>query len=252
MWLRAKRSQPGFTIIELLVVIAIIAVLLGLLFPSLTQVRAKANSVKCKSNLRVLGQMLMIYQNANHGWLYPVLDYKDLLTGTWKRKGFGTNVAPNERWPVKVYKFSMPDVPWGTATYNEFIYQPEIFPALPFTPEALRCPTDYEPWEAHSYVLNAHLADSGVKAGSKNFGGLTNSNVIVAGEKVTTERDYMMEAGPDALAAGSDFNRVVEKFRHGAKLGSNYLYFDSHVDTVLPNEALTGMDPWDLRDVIKN
>jgi prepilin-type N-terminal cleavage/methylation domain-containing protein/prepilin-type processing-associated H-X9-DG protein len=248
MWLRAKRSQPGFTIIELLVVLAIIAVLIGLLFPSLTQVRAKANSVKCKSNLRVLGQMLLIYQNANRGWLYPVME--DLITR--QRKGFGTNVPPNERWPVKVYKFALPDPPWGTTVYNEFVYQPDIFPALPFTPEALRCPTDYEPYEAHSYVLNAHLADSGVKAGSKNFGGLTNSNVIVAGEKVTTERDYMMEAGPNALAAGSDFNRVVEKFRHGAKLGSNYLYFDGHVDTVLPNEALTGMDPWDLRDVGRN
>jgi prepilin-type N-terminal cleavage/methylation domain-containing protein/prepilin-type processing-associated H-X9-DG protein len=251
MWLRAKRSQLGFTIIELLVVLAIIAVLIGLLFPSLTQVRAKANSVKCKSNLRVLGQMLLIYQNSNRGWLYPVFDYKD-FSGAWKRKGFGTDFRPNERWPVKVYKFSMPEPTWGAAPYNQLVYQPDIFPAGPYTPEALRCPTDYEPWEAHSYVLNSHLADSGLKAGSKNFGGLTNSAVIVAGEKVTTERDYMMEAGPDALSAGSDFNRVVEKFRHGAKLGSNYLYFDSHVDTVLPNEALTGMDPWDLRDVTKN
>jgi len=248
MSLRAKQTQPGFTIIELLVVLAIIAVLMSLLFPSLTQVRAKANSAKCKSNLRVLGQMLVIYQNENRGWLYPV--GVDPLTG--KRKGFGTNVRPNERWPVKVYKFSMPDPTWGNAPYNEFIYQPDIFPAEPFTPEALRCPTDYEPWEAHSYVLNAHLADSGIKVGNKDFGGLTNVQVIVAGEKVTTERDYMMEAGPNALALNSDFNRVVEKFRHGAKLGSNYLYFDGHVDTVLPNDALTGMDPWDLRDVNTN
>ena len=36
--------------------------------------------------------------------------------------------------------------------------------------------------------------------------------------------------------------------RHGPKLGSNYLYFDGHVGTVLPNVAKTGMDPWDLRD----
>ena len=30
-------------------------------------------------------------------------------------------------------------------------------------------------------------------------------------------------------------------------LGSNYLHHDGHVDTFLPREALTGIDPWDLR-----
>lgn len=235
MWRRPKRSQPAFTVIELLVVLAIIAVLLSLLFPTLTQVRSKAYSVKCKSNLRQLGQMLLIYQNTNRGWLYPV--YNDPIFGT--RKGYGTNVAPNERWPARLFKFSMPDPPWGSTVYTELPYRPDIFPAGPFTPEVMRCPADLEPYEAHSYVLNEHLADLGIRAGSKNFGGLTNSEVIVAGEKVTTERDYMMER--------SDFARVVEKFRHGAQLGSNYLHFDGHVDTLLPNEALTGSDPWDLK-----
>ena len=97
MWRRAKRSQRGFTVIELLVVLAIIAILMALLFPSLTQVRSKANSLKCKSNLRVLGQMLLIYQSTNRGWLYPV--YNDPILGV--REGFGTNVAPNERWPAR-------------------------------------------------------------------------------------------------------------------------------------------------------
>jgi prepilin-type processing-associated H-X9-DG protein len=59
------------------------------------------------------------------------------------------------------------------------------------------------------------------------------------GEKKTTERDYYMEA--------NDFARVVEPYRHGVRLGSNYLKFDGHVDTNLPNDALVGMDPWDLR-----
>ena len=43
------------------------------------------------------------------------------------------------------------------------------------------------------------------------------------------------------------FDRVVEPYRHGITRGSNYLKFDGHVDTNLPNEALIGMDPWDLR-----
>jgi prepilin-type processing-associated H-X9-DG protein len=47
--------------------------------------------------------------------------------------------------------------------------------------------------------------------------------------------------------ANTEFARVVEKYRHGIQLGSNYLYLDSHVGTLLPNVALTGLDPWDLR-----
>jgi hypothetical protein len=58
------------------------------------------------------------------------------------------------------------------------------------------------------------------------------------GEKNTTIYDYYMEYG--------DFPRVVDPYRHGAKLGSNYLFLDMHVDTVLPNVAESALDPWDF------
>ncbi len=47
-----------------------------------------------------------------------------------------------------------------------------------------------------------------------------------------------------------DYERIVEPYRHGLQLGSNYLYLDGHVGTVLPREALTGIDPWVLRTPI--
>ena len=66
---RSFGSHRGFTLIELLVVIAILGILMSLLFPALSQAKAKAQEVRCLNNLKQLGLATMMYAE----------DYKSLV-----------------------------------------------------------------------------------------------------------------------------------------------------------------------------
>jgi prepilin-type N-terminal cleavage/methylation domain-containing protein len=201
----------GFTLVELLVVMGIISLLIGMLLPAISRARQQANAVVCQSNLRVLGQMMLIYADAHDGWLAPFDMGYDIQ-----------HVYPDPANPQKMIH----DV-WPTRVFNNV-----------WNPPVLICPADLQPFQEHSYVLNSHMQYWNVKFGK----GLPNhdspSNVVLGGEKITTIDDYYMEYG--------DFNRVVEKYRHGLRFGSNYLMLDMHVTTQLPADAQAALDPWDF------
>jgi prepilin-type N-terminal cleavage/methylation domain-containing protein/prepilin-type processing-associated H-X9-DG protein len=144
-------------------------------------------------------------------------NYQFMLMYANENKGYmfpqnmGAGLPRTRRWPLLVFKPSV----WN--------------------PPTLLCPADQEPGEEHSYVVNNHFKRHQIRHGAtKN---ISASDVILMGEKKSSEPDYYMDL--------RDFERVVEQWRHGARLGSNYLYMDGHVDTDRPDKAKGAIDPWD-------
>jgi prepilin-type N-terminal cleavage/methylation domain-containing protein/prepilin-type processing-associated H-X9-DG protein len=103
------RRKTGFTLVELLVVIGIIALLISILLPALSSARSAAQTIKCLSNLRSIGQGLAIYTNSSKN-LYPV--------------GLGVElVNPYHAWPlVSDWRFTIDAAMGGkppSSNYND-------------------------------------------------------------------------------------------------------------------------------------
>jgi prepilin-type N-terminal cleavage/methylation domain-containing protein/prepilin-type processing-associated H-X9-DG protein len=146
------RRKKGFTLIELLVVIAIIALLLAILMPALTKVKAIAKSIVCRTNIRSITLGYRMYVESNnqsplmHGkpgedenlWLLEIGDQLDDINKVrycpetkenpykatlddWSGQWFGSS---KKRW---IWGFDVSEPEQGSYAINTWLYGEKVF-----------------------------------------------------------------------------------------------------------------------------
>jgi len=90
-----RKRTRAFTLIELLVVIAIIAVLVGILLPAISLVRAGARQAYCANNLRSVGQAVSRYTGQYETFPLSYVYGADRTSGEWRVEDqVGSNPDP--------------------------------------------------------------------------------------------------------------------------------------------------------------
>lgn len=257
-----RRIRSGFTLVELLVVIGIIAILVGILLPSLNKARQQATALKCLSNLRQIGIGMSAYVSANKGYLfYPntAFDTQERNAGRQPANSGQPTLWFNAIVPYLQKKEIPPGIGGFTGVLADRVYKPylqcsvyEAFSGDLTTTSGGNGTTIQSQTKGftRSYKMNRYLQR--FAAGRTNIGGFitapakvtsikNTSNFVVFADGVSMdvigEAPNQFDSGQFGFANNSQSNATWAYARHRGAV--NTLFLDGHAEGVILKPSAT-------------
>lgn len=203
-------NRRAFSLMELIVSIAIIALLAGILIPTLSSARKRARSVACLSNMRQIGMAALMYAQENNDF-FPRSSHSALA---YAAMPWGYALSPF----LGYGHYSGPGSSWNKLFYGVY-----------------RCPEDRRP-ERWSYGKNVWFELSAGETGEIDgvASGQTYHKVLRIPNGGATILFGELGSGSMADHIMAHFwylggSPEVDSLRHGA--ASNYGFVDGHAET---------------------
>ncbi|HZL41650.1 MAG TPA: type II secretion system protein [Verrucomicrobiae bacterium] len=235
------RRKHGFTLIELLVVIAVIAILAGILLPTLARSRVRAEAIFCLNNTKQLTVAWMIYADEHNGRLAYNLGADATSTNRMTILGKPTPMSVNWVDNVLDWNAHNPD-----NTNAAKMMSGGIAPYA-MAPTVYRCPADHAVskdqrlagWRGRvrSYSMNAMIGDAGTFTLS---GWNVNNPDYVQFFKITSipqpsDIFVFLDEHPDSINDGYFLNRAYTHEWHDLPAsyhsgGASFSFADGHAE----------------------
>lgn len=230
---RRSRVDRGFTLTELLIVMAILAILLGILAPTFTQLRTQVIRLLCHSNLRQMGLGMQGYVNAYSA--YPA--HCSAL-----RHGY-----PYAVWPTRIRRYLAGDLDvfFCPAHDDGFRWQKKFGVGNDYADSADVAEWFYEPGERMLYVHATPFSyayndwgnnRAGPTVNQRGLGGDLRSMVAVNELPMRGVADpaNMIAIGDSQQTGSWDFNLDPgDPWEYPGRIhdgGANMLFCDGHVE----------------------
>jgi prepilin-type N-terminal cleavage/methylation domain-containing protein/prepilin-type processing-associated H-X9-DG protein len=223
-----RTRRLAFTLIELLVVIAIIAILAAILFPVFALAREKARMSACISNMRQIGNALMMYVQ-DYDETYPYCRFhQNLNLGTTAKpgtdKGYVVDSWRNAILPYlkSVDVLGCPSNPWSRSIAGQLGSLPPVpgsnAEGWAMTP-GLRMPISYNMNQCASTYLPAD--SKGAPPPTRLSQVVRPSETFIIGESTWPTSDM----GAEWLWNPGYCPAI---FTHKASKMANFVFFDGH------------------------